>query len=278
MKKNTIFLPAKIILVLIAYVGVIVLAQYLLLFLPIDNFTTPFKMIIYSILPLSIGLITLYIFRRFLDRKNFLSIGFSISGHLNDFVKGAFIAIAIMLVGILILELTGSIQIESFQFRTSYLVASFIMFISTAVLEEMFYRGYILNNLLDVTNRYIALVISALIFSSMHFFSPNLSFLSFLNIFLVGILLGLPYVNNRNLLFPIGFHLFWNFLQGILGYNVSGDEVPSILILHYNGNNEVNGGIFGFEGSLVCTILLIISILLIIRYYKSNKQVNILVA
>ena len=55
----------------------------------------------------------------------------------------------------------------------------------------------------------------------------------------------------------------------MLGFEVSGNEFgESLLILETTDNVLLNGGPFGFEGSLMCTLLMLVSIFLIIRYYE----------
>jgi hypothetical protein len=148
-----------------------------------------------------------------------------------------------------------------------------------ALNEEILMRGYILNNLMDSMNKYWALLISATIFSVLHGMNPNISFLAIINIMLAGIILGSSYIFTRNLWFPISLHLFWNFFQGpVLGYSVSGMKIDSVFKVTLLGNTTVNGGQFGFEGSIVCTVLLIPAIILTMGYYmeffkKTEKSV-----
>ncbi|MDE5710977.1 MAG: CPBP family intramembrane metalloprotease, partial [Bacteroides sp.] len=129
----------------------------------------------------------------------------------------------------------------------------------------------VLGRLLDGgVNRFVALFISSTSFSLMHFFNPNFEFLPFLNILLAGVLLGASYIYTRNLCFPVALHWFWNWLQGpVLGYEVSGNRFgDTLLTLRLSDAHLMNGGSFGFEGSLLCTFLLIIGSGLIIGHYE----------
>nr|MDE6348537.1 CPBP family intramembrane metalloprotease [Bacteroides sp.] len=96
----------------------------------------------------------------------------------------------------------------------------------------------------------------------------------FLNIVLAGCFLGASYVYTRNLCFPITLHWFWNWIQGpLLGYNVSGNEFgqESLLVVRFPVDSLINGGSFGFEGSVLCSVLLIIGTVLIIREKKLQR-------
>ena len=229
----------------------------------------------FGLIPLAI---IIYTFRRFLDRKSISTIGFSIKNRISDLGAGFIIALIFMVGGSLILYATNEIGLSSIPFKVSGIIFSFILFVFVALNEEILFRGYILNNLLDSTNKYVALLISALIFSMLHSLNPNFSFIAFINILLAGIILGSTYIFTRNLWFPISLHLFWNFFQGpVMGYSVSGMKIESIFKVNLTGSELINGGQFGFEGSLVCTLLLIPAIALILIYYIKfhNKKADL---
>ena len=87
---------------------------------------------------------------------------------------------------------------------------------------------------------------------------------------LAGCFLGASYIYTRNLCFPIALHWFWNWIQGsVLGYKVSGNEFSNknLLILHFPEENLINGGTFGFEGSILCSLLLVLGTVIILRHY-----------
>lgn len=267
---------ARILLVIIAYIiltGVFQLLGAILLNIPfhekmsILNMSLNQKVIInaFGLIPLAL---IIYIFRKFIDRRTIKSMGFSIKNRFMDIGAGFLIAALLFVGGSLILLILNSIGITFIRFDIYSFLLNLLLFIIVAFNEEIFMRGYILNNLMTSKNKYIALLISALIFSVLHALNPNISFLAFVNLMLAGIILGSTYIFTRNLWFPISLHLFWNFFQGpVLGYSVSGMKINSIFKVTLTGSNTINGGQFGFEGSLVCTVILIIAISLIMGYY-----------
>ena len=146
---------------------------------------------------------------------------------------------------------------------------SIVFFILISLIEEVLCRGYILGQLLETSNKYIALIISSIIFTALHSFNPNMGTIPILNLFLAGILLGITYIYTKNLWFPIALHFSWNFFQGpIFGFEVSGQEFYAIIQQSRVEDNFLNGGSFGFEGSLLATILMLVSIFLIDQYYR----------
>jgi uncharacterized protein len=220
-------------------------------------------------------IITIYIFRRFIDRQSIMSMGFSLKNRFKDILFGFIVALSIIGGGSLILYYLNYIDFLSARIDIYSLLLSFILFVMVALNEEILVRGYILNNLMSSMNKYWALLISATIFSLFHILNPHFSLLSMINIVLAGIILGSTYIFTKNLWFPISLHLFWNFFQGpILGYSVSSQKTESLLKVKLLGNSSINGGEFGFEGSMVCTIMLVVAIVFIINYYikKNIKQ------
>ena len=276
-KKPALPLWARIALILVAFIlftGTFQLLGMLIAGIPLHFKSAAGNINIQQQVFLSgIGLIPLaliiYTFRRFLDRKTISSMGFYFKNRFGDLGAGFIIAFVLMVGGSLILYATNQIGLTAIPFKVSGIVFSFILFIIVALTEEILFRGYILNNLLDKSNKYVALLISSLIFSMVHSLNPNFSLLAFINILLAGIILGSTYIYTRNLWFPISLHLFWNFLQGpVMGYSVSGMKIESIYKVNLTGSDIINGGQFGFEGSLVCTLILIPAILLILAYYQ----------
>lgn len=214
-----------------------------------------------------------YIFRVYLDEKSFVSLGFSIKNRGVDWLAGFVIALLIIGGGSLILQLLGYVEISKQTANYRILGLNFMLFITVALTEEISMRGYVLNNLLEVMNRYAALVITAVLFALMHGLNANLTWLSMVNLFLAGIILGASYIFTKNLWFPVSLHLFWNFFQGpVLGYNVSGQITESLFSATPKGNTVISGGEFGFEGSIVCSVLVVIVSAGIFAYYERKKQ------
>ena len=159
--------------------------------------------------------------------------------------------------------------VDGFSFPIISIILYLALFIVVSFHEEIMMRGYVLNNLMQSMNRYVALSISSVIFMSIHLLNPNVNFLSVINLFLAGIVLGIYYIHKPNLWLPIGMHLTWNFFQGpIFGFEVSGIETKSIIGKSIKGNEIITGGAFGFEGSIIATILIVTMILYLDKKYK----------
>lgn len=213
-----------------------------------------------------------FFFRRDLDNRSISSMGFPLKGKSKDLLWGFIVPASIIVIGTTILYISNSISIIGIDFNASDFIYGFLLFIIVALNEEILCRGYILNNLMDTMNPYWSLIISSSLFTLMHGFNDNLSWLGFFDLFIAGILLGSTYIYTRNLWFPISFHLFWNFIQGsVFDYNVSGLNINSLFKFDMIVKNSFNGGDFGFEGSWLCTLLNIVAIAFIFYYYKRQN-------
>lgn len=202
----------------------------------------------------------------------FGKLGFSLKGGGRSLWTGALFIACLYAAGFGLSLWLGEVEVTGVVFSPASLLLSLLLYLLVAVAEELLVRGFVLGRLLDGGfNRFVALFLSAVLFSLLHFFNPSFAFVPFLNILLAGLFLGASYIYTRNLCFPITLHWFWNWIQGpLLGYNVSGNEFgyESLLTLRFPEENLINGGAFGFEGSLLCSLLQVVGIALIIGYYE----------
>lgn len=214
-------------------------------------------------------LFTVGLFQKFISREDFFSIGLNFVGFKTDFYKGLLVGTVLICSGFILLTVLNLTLIELTYFSLYDQIFYFFLFTIVSLNEEIAIRGYILHNLSSSFNKYVALIISSLVFMIMHLGNPNIGILSLVNLFLAGIFLGIYTIHKNNLWFPIGAHLTWNYLQGpIFGFEVSGNKINSLFEQKLNGHELLTGGNFGFEGSIILTLFLIISIFFMDRYFQ----------
>jgi uncharacterized protein len=139
--------------------------------------------------------------------------------------------------------------------------------------EELIFRGYILNNLMDSFPGWLALVISAILFMIFHWTGQSsIGFFSLANYLIMGLILGLNYIYSRNLWFSFCFHVAWKFMEGpAFGY--SGDEsFQTFLQPELSGDVNFTGGANGLEGSVILTAVALLS--LIALYLFLQRKFN----
>jgi hypothetical protein len=146
-----------------------------------------------------------------------------------------------------------------------------LLFLLTAVNEELAFRGYLFQRLEDALGPRGALVLTALLFAAAHQANPGLEgalrLRATLTILAAGLLLGLAFQRTRSLALPMGLHFGWNWTQGtLLGFGVSGTAPPGILRPVLDGRSAwLTGGAFGLEGGLPCLLFCLIACLILVH-------------
>lgn len=230
-------------------------------------------MILALVIIAAVGVALSIIFRLFVDRKSIVSLGFDRSKDQNDIWVGLLLSILLLGLGSLILYFLGNLSWVDARPDGSEFFLSIVLMLIVAVSEEMVFRGYLLNNLMDSFDKRVALLISALLFTVAHSLNPNLNPVAIVNLFLGGVLLGINFIYTKTLWFAIGFHFGWNFIQGyVLGFAVSGFSEKTLLQQELKGHYILTGNGFGFEGSIVATGLMAAAIGLFYYAYERKSK------
>lgn len=216
--------------------------------------------------------LVLFLMMKIVDREKFVNIGFHTKGRTPDTVAGILLGFVVIGLGFFILKSTGYLSVTDVSFHLGEFLILLLIFVLVAVAEEMLMRGYILKNLMLSMNKYAALFVSSLIFALIHTANPNFTWLGFFGILIAGIALGATYIYTKNLWFPIAYHFSWNFFQSLFGFNVSGLDLYSTLITVPQGKENISGGSFGFEGSVLSVLFQVIVFVSVILWYKKNRQ------
>ena len=212
------------------------------------------------------------------NREPLMNIGLSFENRGKEMLVGLGAALAFIGGIFLILWLIGAVNVTGFVgFKPGVFIVSMMLFLA-AFDEELIFRGYILNNMMDATdNRWIALAGSSLLFALLHAGNPGVfsTFVPMSELFAAGFILGISYTFTKNLWFPTFFHFGWNFFQGLFGFEISGLDVDSWkMIAHENTGNVpdiVSGGSFGIEGSVISLCCTILGTYVIWKYYIDNE-------
>ena len=132
-----------------------------------------------------------------------------------------------------------------------YLTAIFV----AAAGEEMMFRGYAFQILIEKVGAYAALLPVAVIFGLTHASNPHVTALAVFNTILWGVILGYAFLRSRDLWLPIGLHFGWNAVLPLFGVNLSGLTID---VTRYEYRWDVlplwSGGDYGPEGGLLTTI------------------------
>jgi len=180
---------------------------------------------------------------------------------LPEFLKGAGIGVGIMLLCAALLYLNGNVRFEQVSMPWDMVGLYLIYFLLVSVFEEFLFRSYPLLTLAERYPLWFAILVNGLLFMLAHFGNPELSVLGLINIALAGMFFAIYTLQKQNIAWAVGVHFAWNFTQAIiLGYNLSGNKMSGIVKATPQGADWLSGGKFGIEGSVFCTVLLMICI------------------
>ena len=241
----------------------------------------------YASLALSM-VISIWLAGRFLDRRRFADFGFRLDRDWwIDFGFGLSLGAGLMLIIFLIELATGWVTVTGTlvtrNTNAGFLPALLLplaTFLAVGFYEELFSRGYQLQNLAEgltwnvIGPRaaiIIATLLSSAVFGALHAGNPNASLFSTLNIVFAGVFLALGYLLTGELAVPIALHITWNFFQGnVFGFPVSGTDFRSatFIAVEQGGPDIWTGGAFGPEAGLLGLGAMILGMLLTVLWVR----------
>lgn len=225
-----------------------------------------------SSISLTLAVFLGWLFGKFFEDLPFRALGaWFTKNWLKDLVSGLIIGAVSIGLAILIAFAVGGLRFSFNETGTSAILltlsVSFAVFAVAAAFEEAFFRGYILQTFARSNLAWLAIILTSLFFAAAHLQNSGANYISTINTGLAGIWFGVAYLKTRNLWFPFGIHLIWNWLQGaIFGIEVSGiRDLTTAPLFHEidSGPAWLTGGEYGIEGGIACTAAIIFSTALI---------------
>jgi membrane protease YdiL (CAAX protease family) len=222
---------------------------------------------------------SIYVARRWLDKRSFESLGFKLNQQtLMDILAGIGITfvqmgfIYIVMLGLGWLTFTGfAWQFDSAKVVITNVLTFFIVFIFVGWNEELLSRGYHLQTIASGFNLFWGVIISSAVFGLLHLGNPNATWVSAAGIFFAGIYLAYGYIRTKQLWLSIGLHIGWNFFEGVgFGFPVSGLDIYPLLRINVTGPELWTGGAFGPEAGLIVLPSLLVGGLLIYLYTQKR--------
>ncbi|RNF83086.1 CPBP family intramembrane glutamic endopeptidase [Montanilutibacter psychrotolerans] len=206
-----------------------------------------------------------------LRRQSLASVGFKLDRRwVKEFAGGIVIGMATLLTAAAMIWATGNVRFELDPQRSvAAMMYGVYVFFFAAMLEEILFRGFLFQRLLDGIGAWGTQIALAALFAAAHWSNPGMEgatrVWATIDISLAAVFLGLAYLRTRSLALPIGLHLGWNWAQGhLLGFGVSGFDHNGWLRPVFDGQTTwLSGGEFGPEASVfgVLTDLILIGLL-----------------
>ncbi|MBE0655854.1 MAG: CPBP family intramembrane metalloprotease [Bacteroidales bacterium] len=223
--------------------------------------------------------ILVLIYRKFIDKKSFVSLGLTINRNtIWDLLVGFFLSGIMAGTFFLILLHFGRIEIIKVGWSASKiepLLEIVLLFfgvgIATGFSEELGFRGYLLQNLGEGIGLKWAIILSCILYGVLHMSNPNSTLLSGSMLVLFGFLRIFGWLRTGQLWLSIGMHAGWNFFQGpVFGFSVSGLKSHNLIEQTLIGPTWLTGGEFGPEGSII--VLPVVLLALAVMYFWTTKR------
>jgi membrane protease YdiL (CAAX protease family) len=216
---------------------------------------------------------TTFLVLRLVDHRPFKSVGLPLHSRLGvEWGQGILLSLLMISLVFIVEYVLGYIHLQwrggSAGAIGTGLVTTLLVFLWFGFGEELFFRGYLFQTLIEGTNQYIAILIMSVLFGAAHIANPNATPLGVANTVLAGIWLSVAYLKTRTLWFPTALHVTWNFFQGfVYSFPVSGLHVggDSLFVLEQSGPDWVTGGSYGPEAGVLTTLVLLAANFYILR-------------
>ena len=214
---------------------------------------------------------------KFKEKKSLVSLGFKRKNALRDYLIGMIIGFIMFSFAVGINLLTGAMTIKITTSNLGFILLFLIGFIFQGAFEEILIRGYLMVNIGKKHKMSTAIIISSIIFSIIHGLNPGMNIIPIINLILISIFFSLYVISFDNIWGACGIHSVWNFVQGnFYGIAVSGIKTADTIFVSTNvvGKEFINGGMFGLEGGIAVSIVVIVSIVILLIYMKTKKQIT----
>lgn len=206
-----------------------------------------------------------WVMTRFVNRKSFGAAGLGLhQATFKEFAAGLLLGF-LMMTGIFLVGLAMGIFHPASRGLSpgdaAWIVAGSLFWFGAGALgEEMLFRGYAYQTLVQAVTVLPATLIMASVFALAHLQNPHVTVISVANVALAGILFSIAYVKTRSLWLPFGIHFAWNFSQTTLyGFPTSGIASTDRMLIGTEsaGAEWITGGAFGPEGGILAMIALL---------------------
>jgi uncharacterized protein len=218
-------------------------------------------------------LLATWIMTRFVNRKPFGAAGLGLHHRTaREFILGCLLGL-LMMTGIFLVQYgLGYLSFSSLDLSpgtmASRMALSALFFLLGAAGEELMFRGYFFQTLMQGITFLPAALVMSLLFGVAHLANPNATLFAAVNVALAGVWLSFAYLKTRSLWFPIGLHASWNFCQtSLYAFPTSGIDFQgkTVFATAVSGPEWITGGAFGPEGGVLATLALILCTWFIVK-------------
>jgi membrane protease YdiL (CAAX protease family) len=225
--------------------------------------------ILIAFIPLGSAVAITATFAGLLDKQSLISLGLSYDGEsLTRVSFGAAISLSCVTVAFLLGILMGYIKVKPSKLSEDCIsclplfLGGLMDFFTAAVFEEIIFRGYVYFVLLKSGGLYLAIIGSAIVFSTAHLIKhTSVPLLYVLNAFVFGILVAVCRYFTCSLWLPVGLHFGWNVVSGpIFGLPYSGRTYDrGVVVSEVSGPTWLTGGQYSLDAGVLGTLAIAIA-------------------
>jgi len=190
-----------------------------------------------------------------------------VRGWLKQFVIGCAVGFGLTILAVLPIAISGDLSPHLHMGWHILVRAGAVLFVLLvgALAEEMIFRGYPFQHLVEGIGAAGAIAVFAILFGAVHLANPGASLWGLINTILIGVLLSIAYLRTRALWLPWGIHLGWNLTLGfLLGMPVSGLRIFNVVVrADVSGPKWATGGSYGVEASVTGAVIALVGTLII---------------
>ncbi len=182
-----------------------------------------------------------------------------------EFAIGAALGFVLISIAVAAIAVWGdldiAVKLNAITVRHSITVL--VLLVAGAALEEVMFRGYPFQRLVESIGAWGAIVVFSVMFGAVHLGNPNAGGIrswGFFNTIAVGVLFAWAYLKTGSLWLPIGIHFAWNCALGfVYGLPVSGLQVFATIVRSKAiGPKLLTGGAYGIEASVTGAVVIVL--------------------
>jgi len=223
----------------------------------------------------------LWLWLKFYEKRPFHTLGFEKTGALLQYGRGLLLGALLFGGAVGLMALFGFVELaQSHPAQTGLAALGGVLLVALGWVvqgagEEVLTRGWMLPVLGVRTRPWIGIVVVSLFFSLLHGLNPNLIVLAMVNLALFGLFAAFYALREGSLWGICALHSVWNWIQGnVFGFEVSGTNAGGGTLFKFieTGPDWFTGGAFGPEGGLAVSLMLLLGIVVIFAWPRSESQ------